>query len=91
MVEFADSTQWSTEIGSEQGGDNTQTDKTHTDIESRLERTAKGETDAEADNGEKNRHHDTGSQANDIAKYLFHERFVLFVSKRSVCKGTKKK
>ena len=61
VIEFADSTQWTTEIGGEQGGDNAQANETHADIEAGLERLTEFHADAKADNREENRHHDAGT------------------------------
>ena len=61
VVQLADSTQRTTKVRSKQGGDDSQADETHADIQSTLQRASESKTNAEADNREENRHHNTGT------------------------------
>ena len=75
MIKVGDCFQWVIEVSCQQSSNNTQAYETHAYEESRLQCLTEFHANTQADDGKDDWHHHTRTQANDIAKYLFHFNF----------------
>ena len=72
VIELGNLRQRTTEIGSQQSGNDAQAHETDAHIEARLEGTTEFEANAKANDSKQDGHHDRCTQSDDVTKDLFH-------------------
>ncbi len=72
VIDLDHSVKRRTESGGEKSGDNREADEADTDFEARFKSIAEPDADADAENREDHRHHDSRAKSYNVREYLFH-------------------